>query len=67
MRQRAALLTQDARTALDLDTPPPGLPHCSGFYGLTYGREKIMAAQPGRTVAARGRCTTRIPFWGNDQ
>jgi len=29
--------------------------------------DKIMAAQPGRIVAARGRCTTHIPFWGNDQ
>jgi hypothetical protein len=27
--------------------------------------DKIMAAEPGRIVAERGRCTTHIPFWGN--
>ena len=27
--------------------------------------DKIMAAEPGRIVAQRGRCATHIPFWGN--
>lgn len=27
--------------------------------------DKLLAAEPGRIVAARGRCTTHIPFWGN--